>query len=355
MENGFRDRNDVVAGKLHNVFSYTALPTGVVFGILLFGVAVHAHMEAHVVGRAIAVYCAIVSVVMTTLLVYLHLMTYTQPSQQRLIIRILLMVPIYAVDSCLALWNYRHAALVGLVRDTYEAYVIYNFFHLLMAYLGGEQKALAAKTGTSVKHIFPLCCLPDFPLSQKTMVFWKLCLLQYLIVKPLLAIITLILTVSGHYDEATWSFGGAYVYFVFILNLSVTLAFTCLVYFFKEFRAQLEWVSPVGKFAAVKAVVFLSFWQGVLAGLLVHLGVITGSKEGLWTKDEVATGVQDFLICIEMLAMCFVHHTVFPETPYITDVGYQRVKLSTVVHAMSMRDIGRNFNQALSEFREEAI
>ena len=355
MEVAFRDRQELIAGRLHNVFAYTALPTGCVLGLFLFGLAVQAHMEAHIVGRAIAIYCAVVSCVMTGLLVYLHLSTYSQPTQQRLIIRILLMVPIYAVDSCLALWNYQHAPLVGLVRDAYEAYVIYNFFHLLMNYLGGEQKALSAKIGSQVKHMFPLCCLPDFPLTHKTMIFWKLCLLQYLVLKPLIAVITLILSVTGHYDEASWSFGGAYVYFVFVLNFSVTLAFTCLVYFFKEFRTQLEWVSPLGKFAAVKAVVFLSFWQGVIAGLLVHWNVIQGSKEGLWTKDEVATGVQDFLICVEMLAMCYVHHLVFPETPYITDTGYQRVKLNTFLHVISVRDIGRNFNQALSDFRDDTV
>jgi hypothetical protein len=83
--------------------------------------------------------------------------------------------------------------------------------------------------------------------------------------------------------------------------------------------------------------------------------VIRGSKEGLWTKDEVATGVQDFLIFVEMLAMCYVHHLVFPETPYITDTGYQRVKLNTFLHVISVRDIGRNFNQALSDFRDDTV
>jgi hypothetical protein len=51
---------------------------------------------------------------------------------------------------------------VNLVRDSYESYVIYTFFNLLMSYLGGEEKVVEAwgKTMPEMEHLPPMCCLP---------------------------------------------------------------------------------------------------------------------------------------------------------------------------------------------------
>lgn len=328
------------AHKIHRVFQMTAAPSAVIIGLLLLDQWLfQAKVEAQTVGRFISLYCTMMSVIMTGLLIYLHMTAYTNPPQQRFIIRILLMVPIYAVDSCLALWDHSVAPAIGLVRDCYESYVIYNFFYLLMSYLGGEEQALASRVGVKVSHMVPLCCLPPFQLSHRTLKLWKLLLVQYMLLKPVLATIAILLTPSGAFDESSWSFSNAHVYFVIILNISVTLAFTSLVYFFMEYKDLLVAHSPIGKFAAVKAVVFLSFWQGVLMGLLVHMGVIKQSREGLWSSDQVSTGLQDFLICIEMLLMCYLHHRVFPETPYVPLMGHQTVKPWVVQHVFSVSDV----------------
>lgn len=330
---------ETLAHRLHRAFSYTAVPTGVLLAIFLLGLLLKAKMEAHTVGRAIAAYCAAMSVIMTGLLIHLHLSAYTDPVQQRRIVRILLMVPIYAVDSCLALWKYEFAPVIGTIRDVYEAYCIYSFFWLLMGYLGGEEEACNAKNGAKVNHLFPLCCLPPFQLSQRTFRLWKFLVTQYVVIKPVLAIVTALLMVTGHYEESSWSFDNAHVYFVIMQNVIVTLAFTSLVYFFMEYKTLLVRHQPMGKFAAVKAVVFLSFWQSVLLGLLVHFGYIAGSREGLWTKEEVSTGVQDFVICVEMLMMCYVHHHVFSEQPYVPLTGHQPVRRWHLLHVFSIRDV----------------
>lgn len=334
-----RERQVLLAHRLHNVFQHSALPTAVVIAVLLLGLFTKALMEAHIVGRILSTYCALMSIVMTSLLIYLHMSSYTDPEQQRRIIRILLMVPIYAIDSCFALWSYRLAPAVGLIRDCYESYVIYNFFHLLMGYLGGEEQALIMRAGTKISHFFPLCLFPPFQLSEKTFRVWKLLLLQYMILKPFTAVIAAFLVSFHAYDESSWSFTNPHIYFVIVLNISVTLAFTSLLYFFVEFKDLLGPQQILGKFAAVKAVVFLSFWQGVLMGILVQVGFIHGSKEGLWTSDEVSTGVQDFLICIEMLFMCYVHHKVFPEGPYVPETGYKPPDRWVWLHVFSVSDV----------------
>ena len=53
------------------------------------------------------------------------------------------MVPIYAVDSWVALCEPKLTEYIDPIRDCYEAYVLYCFIALLQAYLGDEEELLA--------------------------------------------------------------------------------------------------------------------------------------------------------------------------------------------------------------------
>jgi len=51
------------------------------------------------------------------------------------IIRVLFMVPIYAIVSLGAYIFWNHAIPITLVRDSYESFVLHSFFYLLLQYL----------------------------------------------------------------------------------------------------------------------------------------------------------------------------------------------------------------------------
>ena len=72
-------------------------------------------------------------------LIYKHLRNWTQPREQKYIVRLLLMVPIYSFDSWMSLRFRQAAVYLDLVRDSYEAYVLYCFFALLVAYIEGKK------------------------------------------------------------------------------------------------------------------------------------------------------------------------------------------------------------------------
>lgn len=74
----------------------------------------------------------------------------------------------------------------------------------------------------------------------------------------------------------------------------------------KELLAPMR---PVAKFLCVKAVLFFSYWQGVVLVGLVEIGVV--HAVGVHSTAEVATGLQDMLICVEMLPFAILHHCVF--------------------------------------------
>lgn len=78
-----------------------------------------------------------------------------------------------------------------------------------------------------------------------------------------------------------------------VLNFSQMWALYCLVQFYNVTHERLKSIKPLAKFISFKAIVFATWWQGVVIALLCSLGVL--HKEG-----KLQTGLQDFLICIEV-------------------------------------------------------
>lgn len=62
----------------------------------------------------------------------------------------------------------------------------------------------------------------------------------------------------------------------------------------------------------LQAVVFFSFWQSVLINMAARLGLITPAEFSTYDTDDVAAGLQNFLICLEMFAAAVAHAHAFP-------------------------------------------
>ena len=87
-----------------------------------------------------------------------------------------------------------------------------------------------------------------------------------------------------------------------------------LVLFYQATKDKLKAINPLRKFLCIKLVVFFTFWQEVLIALLVHAGAIDSARFMLadWTNTELANGVDNFVICFEMLIFSIAHIFVFP-------------------------------------------
>ncbi|XP_067408038.1 transmembrane protein 184C isoform X3 [Emydura macquarii macquarii] len=191
-----------------------------------------------------------------------HLVHYTQPELQKPIIRILWMVPIYSLDSWIALKYPNIAIYVDTCRECYEAYVIYNFMVFLSNYLTNRYPnlVLIIEAKDQQRHLPPLCCCPSWAMGEVLLFRCKLGVLQYTVVRPFTTIIALICELVGVYDEGNFSFKNAWTYLVILNNMSQLFAMYCLVLFYKVLREELNPIQPVGKFLCVKMVVFVSFW-----------------------------------------------------------------------------------------------
>uniref|UniRef100_A0AAX7TM01 Transmembrane protein 184C n=1 Tax=Astatotilapia calliptera TaxID=8154 RepID=A0AAX7TM01_ASTCA len=237
-----------------------------------------------------------------------HMVHYTQPELQKPIIRILWMVPIYSLDSWLALRYPNLAIYVDTCRECYEAYVIYNFLVFLLNFLSNQYPSLVLMLEVQQQqpHLPPLCCCPPWPMGEVLLFRCKLGVLQYTVVRPVTTVIALICQLCGVYDEANFSFRNAWSYLVIINNIS-----------------QLVKTQRHHHRAAVshsQCVKYTCFWQAVLIALLVKVGVISDKHTWDWDSVEaVATGLQDFIICIEMFLAAIAHHYTFTYKPYVQE------------------------------------
>lgn len=91
-------------------------------------------MTFHHFGLLISAIFGLISVVISLFLIWRHATHYLVPGEQKHIIRILFMVPVYSVVSFLSYLYYRHAVYFDVLRDCYEAFAISSFFALLCHY-----------------------------------------------------------------------------------------------------------------------------------------------------------------------------------------------------------------------------
>ncbi|KAG1143822.1 hypothetical protein G6F37_006633 [Rhizopus arrhizus] len=260
----------------------------------------------------LALLCTVVGSCISFFSVWLHWKNYRKPNQQRQVIRILWMVPIYGISTYISLVSLNVAFYVDTFRDIYEAFVIYAFFNLLLNKLGGERALIIMlHSRPPSENFFPgtLYSREIFVGDPYTFLFVKRGILQFVYVKPVLAVITMALKVTNHYREGDFSLSGSYFWITFVYNLSVSFCLWCLMVFFYATKKDLTSFRPLPKFLCVKAIIFFSFWQSVVVALLVSAGIIPEA-------EHISVAIQDFLVCIEMVPFAIAHSFSFSYEDY---------------------------------------
>ncbi|KAH7929166.1 DUF300-domain-containing protein [Leucogyrophana mollusca] len=280
-----------------------------------------------------------VAVVVSGISIYLQLINYRKPFLQRMVVRIMVMVPIYAVSSLISLFSLDAAFFIDVVRDIYEAFVIYCFFVLLLDYLGGERSVLILLHGRPPKPaVFPVSLWRhEIDVSDPYMfLFLKRGILQYVQVKPMLAVASLIMKATGTYNEGDFRARSGYLYVSIIYNISICLALYCLAVFWLCVSDDLKPFRPVPKFLCVKGILFFSFWQSILVSFLVAVNAIT--RLGPYTDSEhISLGLTDTLICIEMPFFALAHMYAFSYRDFVKSPADSQGGVKAPVYVARMR------------------
>ncbi|KAM6583624.1 hypothetical protein CsatB_010626 [Cannabis sativa] len=286
------------------------------------------YRKIHEPGLIVASCFALVAFSLSIFLIFQHLRSYTNPPEQKWIVAVLFIVPAYATESVISLWNPKFSLACDILRNCYEAFALYSFGSYLIACLGGERSVIEELENESRKLLNkPLIEeASENHINERNRSFWnfftrpcvlgkelltieKFGLVQYMILKTVCAFLALLLELLGVYGDGEFKWYYGYPYLAVVLNFSQMWALYCLVQFYNVTHERLQPIKPLAKFISFKAIVFATWWQGVAIALLRAFGAIP--KQG-----ELQSGLQDFLICIEMAIAAVAHMYVFSTERY---------------------------------------
>lgn len=305
----------------------------------------------------------LITVAVTAYLIYSHMSYYTVPQAQTYIVRIILMAPIYSFTSLLSVVFHEQSLYFDLARDCYEAFVLYQFFSLILYFFNMEAgeyfpsdtddirlKELnslsdhneividgdedeeeddmiqseprveietshyLAKTGLA-KFPFPCCCLPSVVPGSVLFVRIRLMVFQYVIARPLLSLIAVILHTQGDYHTGSFDIRYGYLWIALLMNLSVFVALYALLIFYQLTHHVIKSHRPLMKLLSIKAVLFFVFWQSLLIAALAYKEwlPILDVKGG---PDASAAVINNVLVSIEMVILAIVNLFAFANTEY---------------------------------------
>jgi hypothetical protein len=257
-------------------------------------------------------YCAILGTILSLFLIMEHLACFFDPDCQTKVVRILFMVPLYSMISWLSILFPSAATYLDLVRDAYESYAIYAFFSLMLALMGGMDvlyRTLMVEERDPVTHFAPFCWMEPFRVSPRFIQSCRRCLFQFMVLKPFVTLVVIILNAKGLMGDSVFDVTRGGFWTALIYNVSITIALYGLAYFYSGTKGFLEGKGALAKFLCIKAIIFLSYWQGFIILILAAADVLPTFN--YWTKEEAPVGLQDFLICIEMLLVSFAHKFCF--------------------------------------------
>ncbi|KAH7102170.1 organic solute transporter Ostalpha-domain-containing protein [Auriculariales sp. MPI-PUGE-AT-0066] len=306
------------------------------------------NIAAHHVGWLIAGFFTIVAVAVSFWLIDKHFVWYTNKAQQRQIVRLLLMVPIYAVVSMASFVYWNHAVAIVLARDCYESFVLYSFFYLLLLYISNdpmEQRLVFQKVKID-KWMFPLGFVkwrPEDGLYFLQLMKWGV--LQYCIFRPGCTLFALILEYMGYYCEESWSPRYGHVW---PLTSILTCTRYCLLQLYFAVADELKPYNPILKLFAIKAVVFLTFWQASFLSVLASFGFIKDTEYMSAVDINVAIGA--LLETFEMMLFAFLHIKAFTYRIYQADDRDPKKRTSrwrAFRHAFWYRDMFKEFKDGI--------
>ncbi|WJX22213.1 hypothetical protein P8452_11538 [Trifolium repens] len=267
-------------------------------------------------------FCVMLSMHFTLQLLSQHLFYWKNPKEQRAIIIIILMAPIYAITSFVGLLDIRGSkeffTLLESVKECYEALVIAKFLALMYSYLNiSISKNIVPDEikGREIHHSFPMTLFQPHSvrLNHHTLKLLKYWTWQFVFTRPVCSFLIITLQLLGLYPNwLSWIF-------TIILNISVSLALYSLVIFYHVFAKELAPHKPLAKFLCIKGIVFFCFWQGLVLDGLVAVGVIQ-SRHLKLDVERIEEAMQNILVCIEMVVFSVLQQYAYHASPYSGEV-----------------------------------
>ncbi|OAA57037.1 DUF300 domain containing protein [Niveomyces insectorum RCEF 264] len=272
----------------------------------------------------------LIAIALSLYLIWMHALHYTKPNEQKHVIRILFMIPVYAAASFLSLRFYWHAIYFQVISDCYEAFAISSFFALLCSYIRPDlhgQKNFFRELRPITPWVFPVnwmkkCCGGErgpwrTPASGLTWfnIIW-IGIYHYCFIRVAMTITAVVTQYFDRYCESSNSPVFSHIWIIVIESIAVTIAMYCVIQFYIQMRVRLAEHSPFLKVLAIKLVIFLSFWQSAA----ISVGTSTLNivhPNSVIAYPDIKVGIPSMLLCVEMACFAVLHLWAFPYRPYL--------------------------------------
>ncbi|KAG0124822.1 organic solute transporter Ostalpha-domain-containing protein [Tuber indicum] len=305
------------------------------------------NLNLHTLGWIICGACAIIATIISFFLIFRHATHYTKPNEQKHIIRILLMIPIYAITSWLSYVWYWHAIYWEVARDCYEAFAIASFFTLLCAYVAPDlrgQKDFFASMDVKpwpwpITWINKCMNKRQIRKPRNGLTWFNLIwmgVFQYIFIRVATTAIATATQATGNYCEESLHPAFAHLWCMIFNVIAVTIAMYCLIAFYLNLKRDLAANRPFFKLLCIKLVIFFSFWQMILLDFLVSAKIIKPSK--VMSQGDISVGFNSLLICFEMIIFATLHLWAFAWKDFDHGPGQKTSAFGTLLDAFNPWD-----------------
>ncbi|KAI5459759.1 organic solute transporter Ostalpha-domain-containing protein [Mariannaea sp. PMI_226] len=260
---------------------------------------------------------------------WLHAINYTKPREQRQILRILFMVPVYSIASFAQIVWYQHAVYIEVISTCYEAFALAAFFALVCHYVAPDvhlQKVFFREMKPIKPWIFPLnlfakCCggqRGPWRTPRSGLTWFNICWIsvyQYIFWRIISTVIAVTTEVFEKYCESSNSPVFAHIWVSALNMAAVTIAMVCIVQVYAQLREPLVDQKLFTKILAIKLVIFLVLWQTVLLSVgtsTMHVIKPTATI----SFPDLKVGIPNLLVCVEMAFFALFHFWAFSYRSY---------------------------------------
>ncbi|KAK1133252.1 organic solute transporter subunit alpha-like isoform X1 [Acipenser oxyrinchus oxyrinchus] len=187
--------------------------------------------------------------------------------------------PVIAATSCIGLWIPRSTMFTDFTASIYFTICIHKFLVMMVEEYGGEEAFIHRLHGVPMKiSTGPCCCcclcLPNIPMSRKTLTVLKSGTLQAALLRPILLFFATVLWTNGNYEQGKMKVNGAFLWITILSVAAFILSLWPIGILFNQAKSNLSSHNIVPKFALNQSVLILTQAQGGIINLLVSMGTI---------------------------------------------------------------------------------
>ncbi|KAH3909842.1 hypothetical protein HBI56_130860 [Parastagonospora nodorum] len=275
--------------------------------------------------------CAAISACIVVALVGLHALNYSNPVQQRQVIRICLLVPWVAFFSFLIVWRndvgeYLVESLDFGCAIALSAFLLF-MCDLVLSHPGGFEDLFGANAHSSGPRV------KDSPMALRRMWYGTL---QFIPTSIFIWISTAGSLAAGFYCKASNSIHFAHIWLAVLKFIFPTIAILSCLQFYKHNKTKLQQHKILLKLFTFKSIIGLNVVQSFTISILSGHNILKPSK--YMTYHDVQVGLPSLILACEMPIFAIMMFIAFSPAPY-TRNGPAAGPLSAIVDAFNVTDL----------------